>query len=137
MPKISDHPMKETLYMKIVHLLDRHRTWLEIVSTGTVRSHTIVRNGRMSDILSRMLVVKAIHNHSPYMRGQMWQIAEYDMEQAIRRLRTADKAFQLRIVKDGLTLEDVERIISIATHGVVHPELSSFPIYTCNTYYDE
>ena len=66
MPQAPDHLMKETLYMKIIHLLDRHRTWLEIESIATVRNHTIVRNGRMTDILSRVLVVKAIHHHFPY-----------------------------------------------------------------------
>ena len=67
MPQAPDHLMKETLYMKIIHLLDRHRTWLEIESIATVRNHTIVRNGRMTDILSRVLVVKAIHHHFPYL----------------------------------------------------------------------
>lgn len=75
--------------MKIIHILDRHRTWLEIESIGTVRNHTIVRNGRMTDILSQ------------------------------------------------LTLKDVERIISTATYGVVHPDLSPLPLYTCYTYYDK
>lgn len=63
LPQTPDHSMKETLYMKIIHLLDRHRTWLEIESIGTVRNHTIIRNGRMTDILSRVLMVKAIHHH--------------------------------------------------------------------------
>ncbi|MCS3025063.1 hypothetical protein NXW75_16950 [Bacteroides xylanisolvens] len=103
MPQTPDHLMKETLYMKIIHLLDRHRTWLEIESIATVRNHTIVRNGRMTDILSRVLVVKAIHHHFPYTRGQVWQIAEYDMEQAIKSLRTTDGAFRQRIIKGELT----------------------------------
>ena len=71
MPQAPDHLMKETLYMKIIHLLDRHRTWLEIESIATVRNHTIVRNGRMTDILSRVLVVKAIHHHFPYERASV------------------------------------------------------------------
>ena len=114
MPQAPDHLMKETLYMKIIHLLDRHRTWLEIESIATVRNHTIVRNGRMTDILSRVLVVKAIHHHFPYTRGQVWQIAEYDLEQAIKSLRTTDGAFRQRIIKGELTLEDVERILMSA-----------------------
>ena len=123
MPQTPDHLMKETLYMKIIHLLDRHRTWLEIESIATVRNHTIV--------------VKAIHHHFPYTRGQVWQIAEYDMEQAIKSLRTTDGAFRQRIIKGELTLEDVERIISTATHGVVQPDLSPLPLFTCYTYYDK
>lgn len=137
MPQAPDHLMKETLYMKIIHLLDRHRTWLEIESIATVRNHTIVRNGIMTDILSRVLVVKAIHHHFPYTRGQVWQIAEYDLEQAIKSLRTTDGAFRQRIIKGELTLEDVERIISTATHGVVQPDLSPLPLFTCYTYYDK
>lgn len=70
-PQSSDKKMKETLYMKIIHLLDRHRTWLKIVSINTVREHTTVRDGRMVDILCRVLVVKAVHHHFPYTRGQM------------------------------------------------------------------
>ena len=136
MPQTPDHLMKETLYMKIIHLLDRHRTWLEIESIATVRNHTIVRNGRMTDILSRVLVVKAIHHHFPYTRGQVWQIAEYDMEQAIKSLRTTDGAFRQRIIKGELTLEDVERIISTATHGVVQPDLSPLPLFKCSNSYD-
>ena len=124
MPQAPDHLMKETLYMKIIHLLDRHRTWLEIESIATVRNHTIVRNGRMTDILSRVLVVKAIHHHFPYTRGQVWQIAEYDLEQAIKSLRTTDGAFR-------------QSIISTATHGVVQPDLSPLPLFTCYTYYDK
>ena len=122
MPQTPDHLMKETLYMKIIHLLDRHRTWLEIESIATVRNHTMV---------------KAIHHHFPYTRGQVWQIAEYDMEQAIKSLRTTDGAFRQRIIKGELTLEDVERIISTATHGVVQPDLSPLPLFTCYTYYDK
>lgn len=137
MPQAPDHPMKETLYIKIIHLLDRHRTWLEIVSINTVRKHTVIENGRMTGILSRVLVVKAIHHHFPYMRGQVWQIAEYDIEQAIRSLRTTDGAFRHRVAKGGLALEDVERIISTATHGVVKPDLSPLPLFTCYTYYDK
>lgn len=129
--------MKEALYMKIIHLLDRHRTWLEIESISTVRYHTIIRNGRMTDILTRVLVVKAIHHYFPYLRGQIWQIAEYDMEQAVRSLRATDGAFRKRVVKGKLVLEDVERIISTATHGIVHPDLSPLPLFTCYTYYDK
>ena len=129
--------MKETLYMKIIHLLDRHRTWLEIESIGTVRNHTIIRNGRMTDILSRVLMVKAIHHHFPYMKGQVWQITEYDMEQAVKSHRTTDDAFRQRIVRGELTLEDVERIISTATHGVVQPDLSPLTLFTRYTYYDK
>lgn len=136
-PQSSDKKMKETLYMKIIHLLDRHRTWLEIVSINTVREHTTARDGRMVDILCRVLVVKAVHHHFPYTRGQMWQIAEYDMEQAIKNIRTTDESFRQRVTKGELTLKDVERIISTATQGVVNPDLSPLPLYTCYTYYDK
>ena len=129
--------MKEKLYMKIIHLLDRHRTWLEIESIATVRNHPILRNRSMTDILSRVPVVRAIHHHCPCTRGQMWQIAEYDMEHAIKSLRTTDGAFRQRIIKGQLTLEDVERIIATATHGVVQPDLSPLPLFTCYTYYDK
>lgn len=129
--------MREALYMTIVHILDRHRTWLEIVNIDTVRTHAVIKNGRMTGIPCRMLAVKAFYNHFPYVKGQVWQIAEYDLEHAVKNLRAKDGAFRNRIVKDRLTAEDVERVISAATHGIVHPCLSSFPIFTCNSYHDK
>ena len=44
MPQAPDHLMKETLYMKIIHLLDRHRTWLEIDSIAIRQSNISFTN---------------------------------------------------------------------------------------------
>ena len=44
---------------------------------------------------------------------------------------------ELLLEREVVFTEDVERIISTATHGVVQPDLSPLPLFTCYTYYDK
>lgn len=124
--------MRETLYMEIVRLLHRHRTWLEVVDYKLVRKHTVVRSGKMTEFLCRVLVVKSIYPRPMYKKGTIWQIAEYDLDKAVKQLRT-EKGFQQRAGGGKLTLKDVEQIIKIATHGILIPKLSELPIFTSYT----
>ena len=135
MPFISDHHMRDTLYKEIVRLLNRHRSWLEPTGSGFVRKHTVLRNGKMTEIQCRVLVVRAIYQRTPYLKGQEWQIPEYEIRQAVKLLRS-DKGFRRRMNDGKPSLQDVENIIIRATHGILKPQLSDFPIFTCLTDYD-
>ena len=128
--------LREPLYRQIVRLLHIHRTWLGVESADTMQKHTIVRYGRRTDILCRVLVLKAIYPRCPYTRGQVWRISEIDLDEAVKHLRHTDKEFRHRAYGNNLTLDDVERIITLATHGVLHPRLSAFPIFTSLSEYD-
>jgi hypothetical protein len=78
-------------------------------------------------LLSRVLVVKAIHHHYPYTRAS---VADSRVRHGTgyQEPWTTDGAFRQRIIKGELTRGDVERIISTATHGVVQPDLSPLPL---------
>lgn len=132
MPFISDYRMRETLYKEIVRLLHIHRTWLEVIGSTNVRKHTVIRGNRMTDILCRMLVVKAIYSCPPYRKGTMWQIAEYELDKAVKQLRT-EYGLPPKAGKGKLTLRHVERIIEIASHGILLPKLCELPIFTNDT----
>lgn len=124
--------MRQTLYERLVCILDRHRTWLEVADALSVQKHTALQNDCLSVILCRVLVVRAARHHHPYRKGKMWQIPECDLERAIQAIRPADPEFRRRIAADSPSLQDVERIIQTATHGLLRPELSDLPIYTCH-----
>lgn len=124
--------MRESLYKEIVRLLHRHRTWLEVVSSTEVRKHSVISGGKVTDITSRVLVVKAIYPHAPYRRGTIWQIAEYELDKAVKQLRT-EKRLSKRTVEGKLQLPYVERIITMASHGILIPNLSDLPIFTSYT----
>lgn len=132
MPVCNDRQMRQTLYERLVCILDRHRTWLEVADALSVQKHTALQNDCLSVILCRVLVVRAARHHHPYRKGKMWQIPECDLERAIQTIRSADPEFRRRISADSPSLEDVERIIQTATHGLLRPELSELPIYTCH-----
>ena len=128
--------LREPLYRQLVRLLHIHRTWLEVTSTDTMQKHTAIRHGRMTNLFCRVLVVKSIYPRFPYTRGQEWRISESDLDEAVKNLRHTDKAFSKRASDNRLTLADVERIITLATHGVLCPQLSAFPIFTSLSEYD-
>ena len=128
--------LREPLYRQLIRLLHIHRTWLEVRSTDTMQKHTAIRHGRMTDILCRVLVVKSIYPRCPYTRGQEWRISESDLDEAVKHLRHTDKDFGKRASDNSITIDDVERIITLATHGVLRPQLSAFPIFTSLSEYD-
>lgn len=124
--------MRQTLYERLVCILDRHRTWLEVADALSVQKHTALQNDCLSVILCRVLVVRAARHHHPYRKGKMWQIPECDLERAIQAIRSVDPEFRRRIAADSPSLQDVERIIQTSTHGLLRPKLSELPIYTCH-----
>ncbi len=129
--------MRETLYRTVIRILDCHRTWLEIVSTDTVSTHMIVKRGRLTGMSCRMLVLRTFRNKCPYIEGQTRQIAEYELDRAVRTLRRADTEFRRRTKSGDVTIEDVERIITTATHGIVKPDLSELSLFSLYTSYDK
>lgn len=124
--------MRRELYHRLVYLIDRHRSWIEVVSADAVRTHTIIRDGRLCDILCRILVLRAFTAQPPYERGMEWRITHGDVFHAIRRLRRIDTNFATRIAKSPalMTIDDAERIVFIATQGIVKLHLTDIPIYT-------
>lgn len=124
--------MRRGLYHRLVYLIDRHRSWIEVVSADVVRTHTVIRDGRLCDILCKMLVLRAFTEQPPYERGMEWRITQGDVFHAIRRLRCIDTDFATRIAKSPalMTVDDAERIVFIATQGIVKLHLTDIPIYT-------
>ena len=127
--------MRKDIYHRLVYLINRHRTWVEVVSADAVRTHTIIRNGILRGILCRMLVLRAFDSQYPYERGMEWRITQGDVFHAIRWLRSADTDFNERISKNPsfMTKADAERIIFLATQGIVKLRLSDIPIYTISS----
>ena len=62
----------------------------------------------------------------------MWQIAEYELDKAVKQLRT-EHGLPPKAGKGKLTLRHVERIIEIASHGILLPKLCELPIFTNDT----
>lgn len=106
-----------------------------MVSADAVRTHTVIRDGRLCDILCRMLVLRAFAERPPYEPGMEWRITQGDVLHAIRRLRSIDADFAARIAESAasMTKGDAEHIIFIATQGIVKLHLTDIPIYTTSS----
>ncbi len=127
--------MKEPLYERIVYLMRTYGTWLDVVSYAGVQKYAIIRNGRVTDILCRVLVLKDFRQHGRSHKRQHWNIAEYDLDEALSRFRNSDSGFRNRIKESvsNMSSADVNRIILLATRQALNPNLRDNNIYSSSS----
>ena len=127
--------MKEPLYERIVYLMRTYGTWLVIVSYTDVQKYAVIRNGRLTDILCRVLVLQDSSLHDRCRSRQRWNIAECDLDEALSRLRNDDSDFRRRIKESASNMSsvDVNRIILLATKQALNPNLRDNNIYSSSS----
>ena len=127
--------MKESLYERIVYLMRTYGTWLDVVGYTDVQKYAVIRNGRLTDILCRVLVLQDSSLHGRYRSRQRWNIAECDLDEALSRLRNDDPDFRKRIKASASNMSsvDVNRIILLATKQALNPNLRDNNIYSSSS----
>ena len=127
--------MKEPLYERIVYLMCTYGTRLVIVSYTDVQKYAVIRNGRLTDILCRVLVLQDSSQHDRCRSRQRWNIAECDLDEALSRLRNDDSDFRRRIKESASNMSsvDVNRIILLATKQALNPNLRDNNIYSSSS----
>lgn len=91
--------MKRELYNRLVFLIGRHRSWVEVGNADAMRTRTIVRGGTLCDIICETLVLRAFVAHPSYERGMEWRIPHVEICRAIKSLRHIDSTFSDRTSK--------------------------------------
>ena len=127
--------MKESLYERIVYLMRTYGTWLDVVGYTDVQKYAVIRNGRLTDILCRVLVLQDSSLHGRYRSRQRWNIAECDLDEALSRLRNDDPDFRKRSKESAsiMNSDDVNRIILLATKQALNPNLRDNNIYSSSS----
>ena len=127
--------MKESLYERIVYLMRTYGTWLDVVSYTDVQKYAVIRNGRLTDILCRVLVLQGSCRHGRCRSRQRWNIAECDLDEAYSRLRNDDQDFRSRIKvsASNMSTTDVNSIILLATKQALNPNLRDNNIYSSSS----
>ena len=123
--------MRHTLYRQMVYWINNNRTWVEVADAYMYKGQIATRNGKMSCIVCRTLVLRAIRPHGDFYVGQTWEISDIALDRAVAAYRKSDYSFKCRIKKGGsyLTAKDAETIIRLATHDVIHLELIEQPTH--------
>jgi hypothetical protein len=127
--------MKESLYERIVYLMRTYGTWLDVISYTDVQKYAVIRNGRLTDILCRMLVLQDSSLYGRCRSRQRWNIAECDLDEALSRLCNDTPDFRKRIKESvsNMSSTDVNNIILLATRQALNPNLRDNNIYSSSS----
>lgn len=120
--------MNDSVYERLVYLIDEHRTWVEVAGSEKYMVHTIQLHGKLIRCTCRTLELEARYRNIKYRHGRRWLIPEYELDKALAAYRRKNPAFRLRMKKDAqlMTIADVENLICIATRGVLKLRLMDF-----------
>ena len=122
-------PMRSDLFCQLAHVINESYGWIRVSEVKTYAVRSIRIRCRTYPIASRTLMLRAAYSHRRYPKGNVWQIAEHDLDKAIAKYRKQNPDFKARLYgKDdsqgAITADDAEQIIRLATHGLLNLELS-------------
>lgn len=121
--------MRSDLYCQLARIINESYGWIRISEVRTYAVHPVRIGCRLYPTVSRTLMLRAVFSHRQYPKGSVWQIAEHDLDRAIARYKKENPSFKARLYgnpdsQSAITADDAEHIILLATHGLLHLELT-------------
>ena len=112
--------MDERLYRQMVAVIRRFSFQIIVADADGYHEFTNM-NGDVGDtVLVRCLTLQTSYAYGNYPRGHKWYIPLSDLHKAIRDRSARDTEFMWRARRCDLTRYDVEKVVSDATHGIIH-----------------
>ncbi len=111
--------------MTIVNIINDHHTWIKVADDNLYTDRLINTNGQHVRYACRTLVLESCYMNGKYRKGSKWFISEHELKGAMIEYRKQNKSFQERTKEapTAITAKDVERIVLIATYGIVNLDL--------------
>lgn len=114
--------MKEDIYSMIVALIKEHRTWLDVLDCDTKEEFVTLSGYEMKKTRCRILRLVSKYNTRQSYKGQIFMVPEFRLNNALRSMKR-NQGFNNRLEKRRLSINDVNSLISEATHGLINLEL--------------
>ena len=117
--------MKDSMYLKIVNMIHRHRSWVDALvpkNEATLMSRSGVE---LIPVRRKTMTLVAIRPRSVYPKGHVWNIPEDRLDKSVRMLKN-DKRFASRWKSENPSCEDVGAIVLHATNGFLDINLDKF-----------
>lgn len=109
--------MVPRLYYHIVELMQRYRTWVRVIDTEQRIPVSFLR-GQYAEIrYVQSLTLQCITDSDGFRSGHFWRIPLCDLQMGIHLWSKMDPSFVKRASIFSLTLNDVNHITEISTHG--------------------
>ena len=114
--------MKEDIYSMIVALIKEHQTWLDVLDCDTKEEFVTVSGYEMKKTRCRILRLVSKYNTIQSYKGQIFTIPEFRLNNVIKSMKR-NPGFNNRLNKKRLSVNDVNSLVSEATHGLINLEL--------------
>lgn len=111
--------MYEDIYPLLVEVIKNNSSWIRISDSEKLRKRYVFLDRCTRTLVSRAITFKASVRCGKYREGHEWHVSEDDIQKAVVRLKSQDKDFAKRISNVEMTANDAQRIIEIASHGVL------------------
>ena len=115
--------MSERLYRKLVAVINRYAFWIKVRDADGFQEGTGLSGADSSAVPVRCLTLYAAFQYGRVPAGHAWSIPLTDIHKAVRKIGSTDQEFRIRMNRYEVTRYDAERIISLASYGIIQLHL--------------
>lgn len=94
-------------------------SWIKVADSERLRKRYVYLEQCTRTLLTRAITFKASIRSKGYKQGHVWHVSEDDITKAIHQLKQEDLSFAKRISQEQMSAFDAQRIIEIASHGIL------------------
>ena len=116
--------MHEDIYPLLVEVISQNSSWIRVASSEKLRKRYVYLDRCTRTVMSRAITFRASCRYKGYTQGHEWHISEDEIMKAVLKLRHEDNDFAKRISHEDMTAHDAQRIIEIASHGILKLNLT-------------
>ena len=118
--------MDKALFYHIADVIQKCRTWIEVIDTHDTIEWNYCLNGEFRQITYQVITIRKCRNQYCWQKPHIWKVNEHNLADGVRRLIDRDPTAKKRA--DTLTLRytDVDYIILKATHDILKLELYQY-----------
>ena len=120
--------MNNRLFLHIADTIQRHRTWVRVLSKNRWITYKIIVDGHMKKCPSRVLTLQNFRVKYGFLDTRVWHISEHDLSSSVVALIRKDPTARARVDECRLTISDVEYIIEKASFGIIKLELDKYEL---------
>lgn len=118
--------MDKALFYHIADVIQKNRSWIEVIDTHDTIPWSYVLDGEFHNITYQVISLRNYRSQYCWQKPHIWKINEHDLAYGVRRLIEHDPESKPRVDTLSLLSKDVDYIIQKATHEILKLELYDF-----------
>lgn len=115
--------MNERLYRNLVATINQYAFWIRVRDPDAFQEGVSISGSDRAPVPVRCLKLYAAFQYGKFPAGYEWGIPLSDIGKAVRKIGAADQEFRIRMNRFEVTRYDAERIISLASYGIIQLHL--------------